>query len=456
MRTAITRAAAVLALAAAPAAAGAQGTIAFVEVNVVPMTAERVLSNQTVVVRDGRIVAVGPAASTQVPAGATRVDGRGQYLMPGIAEMHGHIPGPNNPQFQEDVLFLYVAQGALTVRGMQGHPSHLALRERVRAGDLVGPLLYLSSPPISGNNATTPAKADSLVRAHRAAGYDLLKVHENIPRAAYDALARTAHSLDLPFGGHVSDLVGLEAALEARQSTVDHLDNYLDAIERDDSPIRNASPQERAQRLPMYADEAKIRQIARRTRETGVAVVPTMALWEVIRGAHDAASMQNRPENRYMPPQMVSGWVNQVTQIRAGVDLEAGAREVALRKQILKALHDEGAMILMGTDAPQLFSVPGFSLHRELAIMADAGLTPYQILRTGTVNVAEHMGTASETGTVEVGKRADLVLLEANPLENIANAQRIAGVVWSGHWLPKSEIDARLGAIAARWAAGSD
>src|SRR5690606_13944439 len=157
---------------------------------------------------------------------------------------------------------------------------------------------------------------------------------ENIPRAAYDALARTAHSLDLPFGGHVTDRVGLAAALEARQSTVDHLDNYLDAIERDDSPIRNASPQERAQRLAMYADEAKIRQTARRTRETGVAVVPTMALWEVIRGAHDAASMQNRPENRYMPPQMVSGWVNQVTQIRAGVDLEAGAREVALRKQI--------------------------------------------------------------------------------------------------------------------------
>src|SRR5690606_34277287 len=129
-------------------------------------------------------------------------------------------------------------------------------------------------------------------------------------------------------------------------------------------------------------------------------------------------------------------------------------REVELRRKVLKALHDEDVVILMGTDAPQLFSVPGFSLHRELAIMAEAGMSPYEILRTGTVNVAEHMGTSDETGTIDVGKRADLILLAANPLENIANAQRIAGVVWAGRWLPKSEIDARLGAIAARWAAG--
>jgi hypothetical protein len=417
------------------------------------MDANRVLANQTVVVRDGRIVAVGPASSTQVPAGATRVDGRGQYLMPGIAEMHGHIPGPNNPQFQEDVLFLYVAQGALTVRGMQGHPSHLALRERVRAGDLVGPLLYLSSPPISGNNASTPAIADSLVRAHKAAGYDLLKVHENIPVDAYQALSRTAHSLNMQFGGHVSDLVGLQGALAARQTTVDHLDNYLDAIERDNSPIRNAPPGQRVWQLPLHVDEAKIPQVARATREAGVANVPTMALWEVIRGAHDPATMRNRPENRYMPRQMVDGWANQVTDILSNADPATAAREVALRRKILKALHDEGAVILMGTDAPQLFSVPGFSLHRELVIMADAGLTPFEILRTGTVNVAEHMGTANEAGTIAVGKRADLVLLDANPLQNIANAQRIAGVMWNGRWLPQSQIQARLDAIAARWAA---
>ena len=150
---------------------------------------------------------------------------------------------------------------------------------------------------------------------------------------------------------------------------------------------------------------------------------------------------------------MVDGWANQVTDILSNADPATAAREVALRRKILKALHDEGAVILMGTDAPQLFSVPGFSLHRELVIMADAGLTPFEILRTGTVNVAEHMGTANEAGTIAVGKRADLVLLDANPLQNIANAQRIAGVMWNGRWLPQSQIQARLDAIAARWAA---
>jgi imidazolonepropionase-like amidohydrolase len=423
-------------LVAAPVSAQPSSTIAFVDVNVVPMDAERVVPNQTVVVRAGEIVAVGPVGSTAVPAGATRVDGRGQYLLPGLAEMHGHIPGPNNPQFQEDVLFLYVAQGALTVRGMQGHPSHLALRERVRQGDLVGPLLFLSSPPISGNNASSAAVADSLVRTHKAAGYDLLKVHENIRPEAYESLARTAHSLDMQFGGHVSDLVGLEGALAAKQTTVDHLDNYTVAID---------------------GDASKIAGIARATREAGVANVPTMALWEVILGAHDPAGMQGRPENRYMPRQMVNDWVERVSGIRNAADQAEAAREISLRNRILKALHDEGAVILMGTDAPQLFSVPGFSLHRELAVMAEAGLTPYQILRTGTVNVAEHLGIADEAGTVAVGKRADLVLLEANPLENIANAQRIAGVVSNGRWLPQSEIQQRLGAIAARWAAdGND
>jgi imidazolonepropionase-like amidohydrolase len=240
----------------------------------------------------------------------------------------------------------------------------------------------------------------------------------------------------MQFGGHVSDLVGLEGALAAKQTTVDHLDNYTVAID---------------------GDASKIAGMARATREAGVANVPTMALWEVILGAHDPAGMQGRPENRYMPRQMVNDWVERVSGIRNAADQAEVAREISLRNRILKALHDEGAVILMGTDAPQLFSVPGFSLHRELAVMAEAGLTPYQILRTGTVNVAEHLGIADEAGTVAVGKRADLVLLEANPLENIANAQRIAGVVSNGRWLPQSEIQQRLGAIAARWAAdGND
>jgi hypothetical protein len=363
--------------------------------------------------------------------------------------MHGHVPDADAEDYAEDVLFLYVANGALTVRGMQGHPWHLDLRGRVDSGELVGPRLHLSSPPLSGNTAPDAATAERLVREHEAAGYDLLKVHEGLGTEAYAAIARTASELDLMWGGHVPNDVGLEGALAAKQTTIDHLDNYIDAIERDDSPIRDAPPDQRAG-LPLYADAAKIPDVARRTREAGVAVVPTMALWEVLRGGHDAATMRDRSELRYMPPQVVSSWIERVDRTRANTERATAEAEMRVRKQILKALHDEGATILMGTDAPQVFSVPGFSLHREMQVMVDAGMTPYEVLRTGTVAIAEHFGTQADAGTVAPGKQADLLLLDANPIDDIANAGRIAGVMLRGRWLSRTELDQRLAAIAAK------
>jgi len=425
-------------------AAGQSGAVAFVGANVIPMDGDRVLAGQTVVVRDGRIAALGPDARTEVPAGATRIDARGKYLIPGLAEMHGHVPavGAAGPRFAEDVLFLYVAAGATTVRGMQGHPSQLELRRRVQSGDLIGPRLFLSSPPLSGNNVADAATAERLVREHKAAGYDLLKVHEGLSKEAYAAIARTAREVGLPFGGHVSDIVGLEGALAERQSTIDHVDNYVLAM----LPGNAAA-------LASNADAARIPALARATREAGVAVVPTMALWEVILGRHDPAAMKDRAELRYMPAAMVQNWVTQVGSRRAQVDPAEAAREVELRRLMLKELSDAGVRILMGTDAPQLFSVPGFSLDRELVSMAGAGMTPYQILRSGTVAVAEHLGLAAESGTIAVGKRADLVLLDANPLADIANVQKRAGVMVNGRWLGAAEIGERLGAIAGRNAA---
>jgi imidazolonepropionase-like amidohydrolase len=152
-----------------------------------------------------------------------------------------------------------------------------------------------------------------------------------------------------------------------------------------------------------------------------------------------------------MPPNMVPGWKNAAANARANVNAAAVARTLELRDRILKALSDEGALILMGTDAPQQFSVPGFSLHHELPAMVAAGMTPFQVLASGTTNVARFFGTASESGTVETGKRADLLLLDANPLENVANIRQRAGVMVHGRWLPESEIQRRLEEIAGRY-----
>lgn len=434
------------------------GDVAFIGVNVLPMDSERVLPNQTVVVSNGTITAVGPAASTAVPDGATRVDAAGKYLMPGLAEMHGHVPAQAN-QFQEDVLFLYVAAGATTVRGMQGHPNHLEMRDRVRAGELIGPRLFLSSPPFVGvgqNGLTDPAQARERVRAAKAAGYDHLKVHEALTPEVYDAMAETAHEVGIPFSGHVPDPVGLEHALAAGQETVDHLDNYLDAIQRDGSPALALQGAARGQALPLEVDEAKITWIARVTRDAGPGNVPTMALWEVLRGSHRGDDLADRPELRYMPRQMVNNWVQQVNGIHDGWSAESAQAEREVRLRILKALHDEGALILMGTDAPQLFSVPGFSLQRELPLMVQAGMTPYEVLRTGTVNVARFYGEEDTAGTVQPGRRADLLLLDANPLEDIDNISRISGVMVGGRWLDGGTIRTRLEAVAARAAAGAN
>jgi imidazolonepropionase-like amidohydrolase len=409
------------------ASASAQdAAVAFVGVHVVPMDTERVLENQTVVVRDGRIAAMGDAAATAVPAGATRVDGAGRWLIPGLAEMHGHIPGGDG-QFAEDVLFLYVAGGATTVRGMQGNPAQIELRRRVASGELVGPRLVLGSPPLS--EALEPAAARERVRAHAAAGFDLLKVHEGLSVATYEAIAEEARRHGMGWGGHVSNIVGLDGALAAGQATVDHLDNYYEAA---------------------GGDHARIPELAERTRQAGVAVVPTMALWEVILGAHPAEPMMSRPELRFMPRNMVEQWARNVEQRVAGADASEVRRTVAFRNAMLKGLNDAGAEILMGTDAPQLFSVPGFSLRRELAVMAQVGMTPYEILRSGTVNVARHLGEEAESGTVAVGRRADLLLLEADPLRDIGAVARVAGVMVAGRWLDRAALDARLAEIAAR------
>ena len=427
-----------------------RGTYAFMEVNVLPMDSERVLRGQTVVVADGRIAALGPSASTRVPEGATRVDGRGKYLMPGLAEMHGHVPASRADA--EEVLFLYVAAGATAVRGMQGHPSQLELEARIRSGEIVGPRLWLAAPSLSGNSAPDAATAERLVREAHAAGFDLLKVHEGLTAEAYDAIVRTATELGLPWGGHVSQHVGVAGALEAGQSTIDHLDDYIEAMQPPGSPALAASGPDRQRLLALHADEARIPELARATREAGVAVVPTQILWEVLRGARDPAALADRPENRYMPAETRAMWLERATGAYRNASREAAAREAALRQQLLKAMSDEGVLILMGTDAPQIFSVPGFSLHRELPLMVESGMTPYEVLRTGTVNVAQFFGIDDRAGTVAVGHDADLLLLDANPLEDIEAVAQTAGVMADGRWLSAEAIRDRLDAIAARHA----
>ena len=412
---------------------------AFVHVNVLPMDRDTVLPDQTVLVRGTRIVAVGPAASVEIPEGARRIDGTGRYLMPGLAEMHGHVPGGNAPaQYVEDVMWLYVANGVTTVRGMLGDPAQLDLRMRINRGELVGPTLYLAGPPFSGNSVTSPEQAVEMVRRQKAEGWDLLKVLPGLSREVYDAMARTAHEVGIRFAGHVPEAVGLRHALEMGQETFDHLDGFIAYLDAFDRPI----------------DEARLQEIIRLTREAQAWVVPTMALWEVLMGVLDLETVQSYEELRYMPPEIVERWVEAHRRRLADpqLDREAARLHIANRMRLLKALADGGVGILFGTDSPQQFSVPGFSVYREIERMEAAGLTPYQILRAATYNVGRYFQRHDSFGVVGIGHRADLILLEGNPLDDLDHLKQKVGVMVRGRWLPVSELQAKLDEIAARYA----
>ncbi len=428
-----------LALAAcAPAESPDTTVTAFVGVTVVPMDTERVLADQTVVVRGERILEVGPVRSVRVPEGARRVDGRGKWLMPGLAEMHGHVPPPSAPPaYTEHVLFLYLANGITTVRGMLGAPGQLELRRRAAAGEIASPTLYLAGPSFNGQSVSSPEQAISMVRAQKAEGWDLLKVHPGLTRPEYDAMARTARELGIRFGGHVPEEVGLMHAIEMGQETFDHIDGYVEALDGEAGPV----------------DDARLAEVVRRTREAGAWVVPTMALWEVLYNTADLDSLRAYPELRYVPRQQVEAWTSAFRQRAASPQYDAAASRnvIANRLRILGALHRGGARILMGTDAPQQFSVPGFSLHRELRRMSAAGMSPFAILASGTRSVGEYFRGQDRFGTVAAGQRADLLLLDANPLDDVANVSRIAGVMARGRWHPRAEIDAGLERIAAAY-----
>lgn len=428
------------------------GLVVFENVNVIPMDRERVIERQTVIVRDGRITQIGPAANATIPAGAARVEGTGKYLMPGLAEMHGHLTANYLPDAAKaDVLYLYVANGVTTVRAMLGNPEAITTRDAIAAATLLGPKLYVAGPALNGKVAPTPEDGARIVREQKQAGYDLLKILGGMPPPVYESILKTAHALKIDVAGHVPGEVGIRGALAARQRSIDHLDQYIPALQLTSGITREE-------------EDRRVAELAQLTAKSGVWNVPTMYLWDLFHNAETGEALRARlTETRYLPRTMIDEWVKSKngrlrppndTPTGVGGFGQTGLRVMELRRKIVRALKAANAPIALGTDSPQMFSVPGFSTHRELELMVDElGYAPYEALETGTLKVAQYFGTTAETGTIAHGKRADLILLNANPLTNIANTANRAGVMVYGRWIPESEIQKRLAEIAGRAAA---
>lgn len=428
---------------APPVTAPYPGVYAFVDVHVVPMDAWRVLERQTVIVRDGVIRTLGPVDSVAVPANAVVIEGEGRrYLLPGLGDMHAELPDAESGENAlEDLLFLYLANGVTTVREATGGPGQLSLKARLRREQILGPTLYVSSPPMRYSPTFDADSINAVVTGLARAGWDLIRVPEDLSLEGWDLLAREIEDYAIGFGGPVPDSVGLHHALASGVSTVDRLDGLQEAVAPISSPDRIR----------------KARAVAGKARAAGVWMVPTLGWWEMRETRRAPEELLERPEIRYVPREMRGQWVREKRALPF-VDSLTSARLGEARMATAKALNDVAGGLVLGTGSPDLFNVPGFSVHREMELMREAGITPYEVLLAATRSVAGYasgeLGEAGNFGTVSPGNRADLILVEGNPLESLSVLRDRAGVMVKGRWLSRAEIESRLSEIAARSGGG--
>ncbi len=437
-----------------PGAVSAQAeTTAFVNVTVLPMDRERVLEDHTVLVQGGLIQEVAPSHRVQLPVGAQVIDGAGLFLLPGLADMHVWLPGPAATQEEiEQFMFLLLANNVTVVRGMRGSSNHLRLKRDVASETLLGPTVFAGSPPLGPSDARTPEASIARMMANRSAGYDLQVISANLPLVVWDSLTEESHSRGYTFGGTIPDSVGLRHALSSGISTIEHLDGYLAEIVSD--PIR--ARLSRGEEVPLgeqvrAVEGRKMRAMAAHTRASDSWVVPTMYLWENRYRYLDVDSVLSLPEMSHVAETMRGYWITQKAS-REIVDPATAELLLEVRRRLLRAITMAGAGVLMGTGSPQMFNVPGFSLRHELESMEAAGLTPYEILVTGTRNVAEYardeLLEPGNFGTVTEGNRADLILLRGNPFQDLDALWSQEGVMVRGRWISRAEIDDRLEAFA--------
>lgn len=397
----------------------------------------------SVVVVDDRIVDVIPGTPTFAEE-VERIDIAGTFVMPGLADMHVH-------NWYEDQHVLFVANGVTTVRNLFGDDLHLEWRRKIARGRRFGPTLYTSGPIVDGSPpwwpgsdvAATEAMGRAAVNAQADDGYDAIKVYSQLPAEAWRAILDEAAILGIPVMGHAPSSVSYRDVIASNQRTIEHLDGFLEGAAG--SPRLDHTSAEELLTLLDTVDTDGIRALAQETAATGTWNCPTTTVYRHILSPTDAAAKLDDPRMRYVHPQLLTTWATGVDATYAA----AQAARIDTHLAIIGALHEAGAPLLLGTDTTNAFVVSGFSVHEELQSMVDAGLSPYEALRTSTIEAGRAM--EEDFGTIAIGQRADLLVLNANPFDDVGHASDRVGVMVRGQWHAEDELQERLEAVAVSY-----
>jgi len=437
-------------------------------VNLAPMTDEKIVKNQDVLVKGNRIIEIGPSKTIAVPENSKRIDGTGAYLMPGLADMHMHTRDDWNKWLSDwpvSPLYLYLANGVTTIRCFGPHGDTvgyvLRWREKINSGQLIGPTIYTSGPIIYGP-VNNPQK---LVQEQIASGFDFIKLYSFLSREEFHEAMITAKQAGIYTAGHIPFQVGLEGVLSEGMNEIAHIEElawefvYFDrnkglkgrewmtyvimSAYKLFKPYFGLNREELDDR---FGDQG--RPVAGKVHSANIPVCTTLFLDDVIvEKLFAPKKFLSKPENKYLPHTYLAafrqGREKHQMQFRGGEDFAPFKRTVD--RILLKYLKEAKVLLVLGTDAGtgRMGLVPGFSIHDELRLLTENGFTPYEAIKTGTVNAAivvEEMNGNGDFGTIEIGKRADLILVNDNPLEDVANIKNILGVMASGRWYDKTML----------------
>ncbi|MEQ8515906.1 MAG: amidohydrolase family protein [Chromatocurvus sp.] len=432
-------------------------------VSVLPMDAERTLSNQSVLIDDGVIVAMGPSGLFSGSDDTTVIEGAGKYLMPGLSDMHAHIAGYADDYEQEaaagisiseNQLLMYLASGVTLLRDTAGSEQHFDMQQRLKDNQWLGPELYFTSLILEGEQAVwdsshkvlTPEAVDPLIAGYAHRGYWGVKVYHTLSAAVFDEIIAAGERHQIPIIGHVPFEVGIDDALQSGMLTIEHLRGYdFDGMQAEALFADGGRSRERFSSITRMSDE-RMADLVAQTVANGVWNCPTLAMGRFLYDADARAALTVDPRYPMVHPDLRASVENSSSLDEIfSPDAKAALKESSPHSlELTRRLHDAGAGLLIGTDSVIPAWVPGFTPIDEMQEIASSGISNYEVLRMATVNAADVLGLSADRGTIAVGKQASFILLDADPSSDLGALWKLSGVMHNGVWLTQQALEAQL------------